>query len=74
MKTITVLLCKNPTKTLTKDKTYTGIPVKKDEHPFYNTQYGRQWEECKLEQCTSFKISDDIGITRYISKKRFKVV
>ena len=68
------MICIKPTKTLTKNKEYFGTPVKKERGSYsYNSAYTGKWKECSEEQCTSYKVEDDIGIDRYISKKRFKL-
>ena len=67
------ILCTNPTKTLTFGNTYIGIPVNKgDSDGSYNGRWTRAWTECPTSECTSYKIQDDLDITRYVSKKRFK--
>ena len=69
-----VLICIKPTKTLTKGDMYTGIPVRKSKpNDDYNGRWCTNWEECEAEECTSFKVKDDVDIIRHISKKRFTI-
>ena len=73
MKSIKIL-CTDPTKTLTFDQYYDGLPVKKSRSDkSYSGQWTTPWELCHVDDCTSFKIKDDINIIRHISKKRFSI-
>ena len=69
------LRCVNPTKTITKWKTYTGYPAKKgDDDGSYNGMWTRGWEYCESSKATSYKVVDDIGIVRYFAKRRFEII
>lgn len=68
------ITCIKPTKTTTKGNLYLGISVRKSKPTNdYNGQWTTNWEDCKIKECTSFKIQDDINIIRYLSRKRFKI-
>jgi hypothetical protein len=67
--------CIKPTKTLTLDMTYDLVGVCKGrEDGSYNGQWTRQWEVCEHKIATSYRVKDDVGIIRYISRKRFAVI
>lgn len=66
------IICLKPTKTLTKNKEYLGAPVRKtDSDGSYNGAWTTSWMDCDITTCTSFRVQDDLNITRYISNKRF---
>jgi hypothetical protein len=67
--------CFEPTKTLTKNKVYKGIPVRKNKPDgSFNGSWTTKWKSCTQKQSTSYKVIDDVGIVRYISKKRFHTI
>lgn len=68
------LTCVKPTKTIEHLQKYQGVPVRKSTSSgSFNGNWTTNWEECDLHQCTSYRVFDKLGITRYISKTRFSV-
>jgi hypothetical protein len=69
------VICRKPTKTLTRAKIYKGLPYRKSKSDgSYNGRWTTSWEQCTVNQATSIRVLDDVGILRYISKKRFLII
>lgn len=59
------IICINPTMSYTENKWYEGEPVRQN--------YWGGWKNCGIGTATCFRVTDDYGCPRIMSKKRFKV-